>query len=87
MIPAHPGEYEPEMNAVCVALRLVVQDCGLAPDDSKWTIRCEVGDDGTLYLHPIFPLDVPKWVEEMWTFQEGHGLPSNETGWTLEPDR
>jgi hypothetical protein len=62
-------------------------DGGLGPEDTEWTIRTECGDDGTLFLHPIFPLDVPKWVEEMWSFQEGHGLPSDAIGWTLKPDR
>lgn len=80
MIPG--GGFYPRQNIVCLALRAVVEDGGLGPEDREWAVRCDVETDGMVRLHPIFPSDLPRFVEDIWEDE-----PSARFGWSLRPDR
>jgi hypothetical protein len=52
----------------------------LGPEDNEWAVRGEMDDDGTVRLLPLYPDDVPAFVEAAWD----EPLP-DVWGWSLRP--
>lgn len=53
-------------HPIKLLLLQLAYEYALPPDDTEWAVRAELDDDGTCRLFPLYPVDVPAYVEANW---------------------